>query len=56
MKELLLDYPFDAVCLGPVRHFPAVQQTLQDRLGNGSLALAVLTEEAFLRGLGIHDA
>src|SRR4051812_18547088 len=56
IDELLFDYPVDAVGLGPVRHFPAVQQALQDCLGDRGLPLAVLTQEALLRGLDVDDA
>lgn len=42
--------------LGAVRHFPTVQQPLQHRLGDRGRPLAVLAQEAILRGLDVHDA
>src|SRR5947209_6312428 len=52
----LLDHPIDAVRLGPVRYFPAVQQALQYRLRDRRLPLSVLAEQALLRGLDVDDA
>src|SRR5437763_14970934 len=52
-SRTLLGHPIDAVGFGPVRHFPAIQQTLQARLGNRGGSLAVLAQAAVDRGLDV---